>query len=168
MSQWTHISGMIRFDAFRPLMPVSRHDVFDLVGKSYHYNENYMEIPNPSRGPIVPMGSEGPIQYDVHENPDRHSLAAYDVGMWGDLRDFGEDEVLTQVTNWLVRITEFCKTPPETRGGPLLMLRALVVQTQVEFGNTHLFLLDADRNLQHTISADGRFWGEVVAREDRA
>jgi len=163
MSQWTHVSGMLRFDALRTLTIVSQQDVYDLMGKSYYYDMDGNKFSNTSRGPITPMGSGGPVQYHIEENPTHNSMASYDVAVWGDLRDFGEDEVLSGVANWLARITSYCKSAPETRGGPLLMLRALIVQAEVEFGNTHLFLL-SNEELQHTISKDGRFWGEVVSQ----
>lgn len=148
MSQWTHVYGIIRFDAFRTGLVVTRplrlEDVEDVIGHSYRidWDGELDKIPaDGSTGPEVPGGSEGPIQYKVIENPFKPSLAAYDVPIWGDLRDRGA-ETIKEVGDWLARIVAESK-PPKNRTG-LLGVRDLVVKVDVEYGPSCVFTLNKD------------------------
>jgi hypothetical protein len=154
MSQWTHVAGMIRVDAMRSVIPARVTDVEDVIGYSYYYDwdsDDLHKVENASTGPSVPIGSEGPIQYSVNVNPHLPSLAAYDVAVWGDLRDFGEESV-GQIGDWLARIVTDVKASQR-----LLSLRDLVVKVSVEYGPTFLYTLDDEGFLMRTRD-DGKSW----------
>jgi len=50
----------------------------------------------------IPSGSEGSLQFQVWENPERSAMAAYTVMIWGDLRDYDSAQ---PVVEYLKRIT---------------------------------------------------------------
>lgn len=85
MSQWTHVAGVIRYDAIRvlPISPAAQHlPTIFLAGIE------------------PPTGSEGPLQWAVTENPEPAALAAYVTSFWGDLRDFGSPEDVQTVVDY--------------------------------------------------------------------
>lgn len=72
MSIWTHVNISIRFDALRlPGMPAALSRRPDLAAK-------------------LPCGSEGPLEFQLWENPHPTHLAAYTANIWGDLRDYDD------------------------------------------------------------------------------
>ncbi len=52
----------------------------------------------------VPCGSEGSIQFVFWTNPSVNSASAYTVGVFGDLRDFGKEDV-SKIKDWFNRVT---------------------------------------------------------------
>ena len=80
MSRWTHVAGIIRVTYIRQLMP-------DIDFKKI-CNSNILQ------------GSEGPINIDVIENPNVNSIAAYNICIWGDLRDYGDKDDITHIKQW--------------------------------------------------------------------
>lgn len=82
MSQWTHVNGIVRIDAIRPLMPLF----------------------NPMDGTLpTPSGSEGELNVSVWENPEPSHMAAFTVQVFGDLRDYDDHkevlEYFESITN---------------------------------------------------------------------
>lgn len=74
MSVWTHVAGVIRVDCIRCICEQPEFNkIFDACN--------------------IPMGSEGPLDFRVIENPEKDSLAAYTVVIFGDLRDFGSKDI---------------------------------------------------------------------------
>ena len=55
----------------------------------------------------VPSGSEGSIQYKIVEEPLLAAMAAYTVPIWGDLRDFGEDDT-QKILEWFNDVCDKC------------------------------------------------------------
>ncbi len=90
MSQWTHIAGVIRYDAIR-VLSIPRGSYDPLIFLS---------------GIELPTGSEGPLQWEVSESPERAALAAYVATFWGDLRDFGSREDVEKVVDYFQAIVE--------------------------------------------------------------
>ena len=103
MSQWTHVNGAIRFDALRiEGMPFSTLGAIkELCGNtaSFEDSEEAWDKCN------VPQGSEGSIQFAYWASPDLHSIAAFGVHVFGDLRDFGTDDV-PSLRKWFERVTQ--------------------------------------------------------------
>lgn len=81
MSIWTHVAGVIRVDWLRIFDDDGKAEIEKIIGKPCLYNDWYPET-------TIPCGSEGSLEYSIHENPNKHALAAYVVSIWGDLRDY--------------------------------------------------------------------------------
>lgn len=103
MSQWTHVCGCIRYDALRMEgMPYNTlESIKELVGNpcSFEDNKEVWDACN------VPCGSEGSIQFVFWSNPSISSLSAFAVGILGDLRDFGTEDV-PKIKEWFEGITK--------------------------------------------------------------
>jgi len=125
MSQWTHVNGAIRYDALRiPGLDTpfySQAEVKKFLGNtaSFEDDEAVWDACN------VPCGSEGSIEFVVHENPSETSLAAFGVHVFGDLRDFGSDEDIEKIREWFKRVT--------TKKG--VMVRSAILEINVEYGD---------------------------------
>lgn len=79
MSIWTHVAGIIRVDA-----------ILNLTEKPiYSYN--------------VPCGSEGSLDVSLWENPHSSDLAKYTISIFGDLRDYDDEE---EIIDYFTRITK--------------------------------------------------------------
>lgn len=89
ISQWTHICGLIRID-----------DITSIFG-----DKNLNAIKERLRTK-VPTGSEGPLKTKLIIN-DGPGVNAYTVAIWGDLRDYGEDdEDVWRITDWIKTLTD--------------------------------------------------------------
>jgi hypothetical protein len=102
MSQWTHINGQIRIDDMRFLESEGALKVKKILGNTFDWNSTEEEEEECS----VPYGSEGSLQYIIYENPNLHHLAAYVVSVYGDLRDFGDDEDVEKVKKWFTSVID--------------------------------------------------------------
>jgi len=107
MSQWTHVSGCIRIDE------ILEYETHTIVNKIQRRFRN------------APSGSEGPIHFSVVKTGVENSLAWGLVYLWGDLRDFGDEDV-PKILNWLQNAC----------GG--LMIRSCLVGVNVEFGPDYI------------------------------
>ncbi len=106
MSQWTHVAGIIRLDSMGFAMVRLSDEVKlkqlneaikNALGNTYSYEDN----PEAFGKCSVPTGSEGSLQYKVSRNTDEneHALSWGFVSIWGDLRDFGAEDV-QGVVDW--------------------------------------------------------------------
>lgn len=88
MSQWTHVCGVVRYDDLRRAIYRARPGTFTI------------ELPDP------PCGSEGPLTVVTHNGQGGHESFGYmtAVMIFGDLRDFGEEDV-PELRKWWDRIT---------------------------------------------------------------
>lgn len=111
MSVWTHIAGVIRVDCIRC---ISKPD-FNKIFVRCLWDENNKDC-------NMPMGSEGSLDFRVIENPDKDSLAAYTVVVFGDLRDFGVANI-PEIEDWWNKVLEQCG-----------MIRQAILQIQPEDG----------------------------------
>jgi len=93
MSQWTHVCGCIRVDAFRiGENDFERFQIESALGRIVRYGDDDYET-------ILPCGSEGSLEYEIYENPDKTCIAAYVVAIWGDLRDYSDVEEIEEWFN---------------------------------------------------------------------
>jgi len=136
MSQWTHVNGNIRFD----YLPISVDDEgefergikqvfgevidYDHVGLFGKYHEDCPISP-------IPCGSEGSIEYQIYRAP-----RGYNVGIWGDLRDFGNDEV-QEIFDWFKSIMNYKFNGPH-------FVRDATLFIDIEDGDDIILLHDYD------------------------
>jgi len=98
MSVWTHVAGVIRVDCLRCL---GKKPDFNKIFVSELWNEDTFGACN------MPMGSEGSLDFRVIENPNRDSLAAYTVVIFGDLRDFSVANI-PEIEDWWNKVLDQC------------------------------------------------------------
>lgn len=101
MSNWTHVAGIIRIDAFR-------HSDYDpdfdkLIGKECLWESPGSVWDDAENNPdkYLPMGSEGSLQKSVWVNPNDSCMAAYTVSIFGDLRDHDSTK---EIIDWFKKI----------------------------------------------------------------
>ena len=97
MSTWTHVAGVIRVDALRG---ITKTPDFEKIFISLTWEHDNKDC-------NMPMGSEGSLEYKVLENPNPDCLAAYNIIIWGDLRDFGVAEI-QDIKEWWDRVLKEC------------------------------------------------------------
>lgn len=115
MSVWTHVAGVIRVDAIRQ---ISEQDFSKIFIKSLWGEHN----PNCN----MPSGSEGSLDFRVIENPDKDSIDAYTVVIFGDLRDFGAADIYV-IEDWWNEVLNQCG-----------IIRQAVLQIQPEDGDVKI------------------------------
>lgn len=135
MSQWTHVCGCIRYDALRMVGTPYNHieKIKELVGNpvSFDDSEEKWDACN------VPCGSEGSIQFVFWANPSLNALAAFTVGIFGDLRDFGKEDV-HKIKEWFNRITS-------AEG---IMVRNAILEICIEYEDEPIILRHTDSTPQ--------------------
>lgn len=117
MSTWTHVAGVIRVNALRGFVRTPDFEKIFISSTCRRYNKDCN----------MPTGSEGSLEYKILENPNVDSLAAYNVAIWGDLRDFGKDDI-TKIEEWWDRVLKQCG-----------MIRQAVLQIEPEDGERVIF-----------------------------
>ena len=119
MSQWTHVCGCIRYDALRMAnMPYNTiESIKELVGHPVSFDDDKEKWDACN----VPCGSEGSIQFVFWANPKLNHVAAFTVGIFGDLRDFGKDDV-PKIKEWFEKVTK-------TDG---IIVRSAILEIEVE------------------------------------
>ena len=120
MSQWTHVTALIRYDAVLAMMgePITKEELGEIS-----------TFENPIDDTIIPCGSEGSLEYEILKTGGDSSLACRAVAFWGDLRDFGKNEIedVKSILDYLDKITKD------------KMIRSGVVEITVEFRHKHLY-----------------------------
>lgn len=88
MSTWTHVAGVVRIDSIQGISPEPDWD--DIFGKECLWEADPETWKDADEHPekYMPCGSEGTLQKVVWTNPENSSMAAYTVGVFGDLRDW--------------------------------------------------------------------------------
>lgn len=88
MSNWTHVAGIIRIDAFR-FLKGEELDWDKIFGKECHFDSDKSIWNDYCNHPenYLPSGSEGTLQKLVWINPNINYTASYVVSIFGDLRD---------------------------------------------------------------------------------
>jgi len=112
MSLWTHVTGVIRIDGIPKFNDkYTTKELSSFIGKSWPFNdlidyyklcrESNLPYTNPLDNCTLPYGSEGSVDYIIHE---------YNTGMpwvvvtfWGDLRDYDSPE---EVIDWAKKLLD--------------------------------------------------------------
>lgn len=119
MSQWTHVAGIIRLDNMGAnivrQMPTGskRERIEEAVTKALGSTCDYESDQEAWERCSVPRGSEGSLQHNVFPNSDEedsHALSWGYATIWGDLRDFGTEDV-PKIKNWFQKSLERLQKP---------------------------------------------------------
>ena len=104
MSNWTHVAGIIRVNAFRFDDDITK-DFDELIGKECLWDSPTEVWDDADGNPdkYLPMGSEGSLQKSIWINPDKDCMDSYTISIFGDLRD--HDNV-KEIIDWF---KEKCK-----------------------------------------------------------
>lgn len=99
MSNWTHVAGIIRIDGLGFV------DFDKLLGKEclWESPEEVWDDMRNNPDDYLPMGSEGSLKKSIWINPDEHSIAAYTVSIFGDLRDHNSAK---EIVDWFKKKCE--------------------------------------------------------------
>lgn len=110
MSTWTHVVGAVRFDGIPGMGPLHKLQTIEeiVIGVKKVTDEGVVD--HNWRNPL-PMGSEGPIQYKIHEYG--KGLPWIIITIWGDLRDYDD---VDEIDKWFM---ELCGAWPLIRDGVL-------------------------------------------------
>lgn len=96
MSRWTHINASFRLDSIKKILDEEIECVF---GKAITFKDMYdYEADGTSK--VLPMGSEGSLEMSIWHNPDRSFLSSTTVSVFGDLRDFGDEQDIEGLKLW--------------------------------------------------------------------
>lgn len=103
MSVWTHVAGVIRVDDIRLDNYLPNFD--KIVGKEclFKSSENIWRDMENNPNDYMPCGSEGTLQKSVWINPDKSSMAAYTISVFGDLRDYEEPQ---PIIDWFIKVCD--------------------------------------------------------------
>jgi hypothetical protein len=126
MSQWTHVSGLIRIDAIPSVDGTTITKVENRFGKTCTYDDDSATWD----ACTVPSGSEGSLQYEVKVTGE-DSLRWGIVSVWGDLRDY---EDYTAIYEW---VKKSCKP---------FMIRSCMIKIDVEYKGTYIITDTFNRN----------------------
>lgn len=87
MSVWSQVAGIIRIDGIQSLYDDIDFD--KIIGKEclWHSDLSVWEDQQANPEKYLPMGSEGSLEKSIWINPDKRSLTAYTVSIFGSLRD---------------------------------------------------------------------------------
>lgn len=164
MSQWTHVTGIIRLDSMGAIVtgpaPTKNLKIREAAVRALGKTSDYHLEPGAWDECTVPCGSEGSLQYNVYPNSDSddHALTWGYASIWGDLRDFGIEN-LQEVYDWFKGSLERLQKPkgfssPENMVMPekveyvlsTFVIRQAVLSIDVEFGPRVVLLWDDDKH----------------------
>ena len=164
MSQWTHVAGLIRVDSMgaaivRTIPGDKQEKIRAAIKKAMGNTCDYETSITGWDQCNVPRGSEGSLQYTVSRNSDEddHGLSWGYISIWGDLRDYGTEDV-EEIVKWLQKSLEKLMEP-EGFGEPAdmsdlekanymlssFMIRDAVLSVDVEYSDTTILLWDNDK-----------------------
>lgn len=163
MSQWTHVAGIIRLDSLGATIvmgptSIKRQKIEEAVAKAMGNTCDYESEPEEWEQCNVPRGSEGSLQYNVFPNSDKddHALSWGYAVIWGDLRDFGEEDV-PGIQDWFQKSLERLQKPEgfnpleemgmDEKWDYMLhsfLIRQAVLSVRVEYGERTILLWDDD------------------------
>lgn len=117
MSIWTHVTGAIRIDGVLALGDKYTIEILKkFLGNMCKFSSTQEEWKNCT----VPRGSEGSIQYHIHEYD--KGLPWVVVTVWGDLRDYGDLEGdFDKIVEWFTKIC-----------GGTYIIRQAILEVEVE------------------------------------
>ena len=89
MSQWTHVAAVFRLDSFDE---IDDEKIYEVFGKEVSY-EGMFNYDLADTSKTLPMGSEGTLEMSIWRNSDSGCLASTTVSVFGDLRDYGGNDI---------------------------------------------------------------------------
>ena len=113
MSNWTHVAGVMRIDDLR-FDAANIPDFKAVFGKTLRFEDDWPEDLESRKDEYLPMGSEGSLELSVHVNEDVHSMAAYVVTIFGDLRDHDSPD---EIINWFKEKYDLINSSDDFIGG---------------------------------------------------
>ena len=113
MSNWTHVAGVMRIDDLR-FDETKMPDFDKIFGKTLRFEDDWPEDLESRKDEYLPIGSEGSLEMSVHVNEDIHSMAAYVVTIFGDLRDHDSPD---EIINWFKKKYNLVNSSDEVIGG---------------------------------------------------
>ena len=100
MSNWAHVSASFRIDDV--LFDEKQLDFDELIGMELNpWSDEDWELYKNNKELFLPVGSEGSLHRCICVNPNKHSIAAYNVIVYGDLRDA---ENVEDILNWYKKV----------------------------------------------------------------
>lgn len=133
MSYWTHVNGSIRINHIR-FEEEDTLDFDEIFGKEWDYGE----WDKAEEEYCLPSGSEGSLKKSVWVNPELHSVPAYVVTIFGDLRDV-ESEY--EFDEWLNKITE-------TIG---LAIRSLIFRVDIDYRKSIIYTWNGEQIVKNCV-----------------
>ena len=94
MSIWTHVAGVIRLDSLHCMEDITPQ--IKKLFNTWEFESPLSEIEKCN----VPDGSEGSLQIEIWENPDKSCSASHNIYIFGDLRDYGKDDKKKFIAWW--------------------------------------------------------------------
>lgn len=107
MSIWTHVCGNIRVNKLRLCreeyetnkqieQEIQKHinEFTKILGEQIDYEDVLFDYENQTK---LPIGREGSIQYNIWTNPDPCYITAYNVAIFGDIRDYDN---IQEIKGW--------------------------------------------------------------------
>ena len=92
MSVWTHVCGCIRVDDIPRKDYDRKEEIRRIMGNMTDCDEYF-------GGTTLPCGSEGSLRYEILQNPSEGCIARFTIPVWGDLRDYNDDEAIEEWFN---------------------------------------------------------------------
>ena len=129
MSQWTHVNGCIRIDGIPCIEDVSKKSIRKILGNTCDFNSSDSEW----EACNVPRGSEGSIQYELISAGG--GLVLWTIPVWGDLRDFGTDDIHI-IKEWFDKIINKSD----------LSIRSAILEIRIEYGETIVLQYKEEEN----------------------
>lgn len=131
MSIWTHVNAIFRLDS---IQRISNEQIVKIFGKSISYDELTTDLYNKkNKLKTLPMGSEGSLRMSVWKNPDKNSIASATISIFGDLRDFDNNDELKKWFNTV------CK---DIKKSKIFWLRQAVMQICNEKSGSKIYKRD--------------------------
>lgn len=139
MSVWTHVAGIIRVDSFHSV-GFPKPDFDKLIGKSCCWNDSGSTWDDYGKNPekYMPGGSEGALEKSIWDNPDPSDLAAYVVSVWGDLRDFGNED-FDKIKSWFGEVLKRINNGKENA-----FIRQASILVECEYGDRKMYIANED------------------------
>lgn len=116
MSVWTSVAGIARIDCVKCMISPAellKDALKEHFGKEVHYHDDhdiwrdYDEHPEE----FLPCGSEGSLRIDIWENSDPSHAAAFTVSIFGDLRDYEDDNGIIEWFKEKLELKPFSELP---------------------------------------------------------
>ncbi len=139
MSNWTHVAGAIRIDAFccyeEEMDKKIKEKIEKKLGKIIYFesSKNDWNLPEKDR---TPTGSEGGLKYSYNiSDKDGSSLSRDTILIEGDLRDYNGTEDLNKILEWVNRLT----------GGAKFFIRQGILQIEMN-EETFIIIYSNEKN----------------------